>query len=212
MFAAVLRGFFLWLAAGAGSAASRSHRHFCDGGRCASWPAPRSTRQSTAVRGLNAASAMATIDVLGESVDDRAAADRAAAAYVTTIERIAAEQLDANVSLKLTQMGLGLGVEACVEVLRPIVEAGRRHRIFVRIDMEASATPSHARGDRAACTREGTTSAWCCRPTCIDRAAMRGASRSDGIRVRICKGAYAEPAEIAWHDRRRIGQSFVDLA
>lgn len=54
-----------------------------------------------AVRALNADGASATLDVLGESVSDRASAERAAAAYVATIERIAAEGLDANVSIKL---------------------------------------------------------------------------------------------------------------
>ena len=77
--------------------------------------------------------------MLGESVDDRASADRAAAAYVQAIERIAADRLDANVSIKLSQMGLELGVEECLAVLAPVVAAGDEHRVFVRIDMESSA-------------------------------------------------------------------------
>ncbi|MGI8930672.1 MAG: proline dehydrogenase family protein, partial [Candidatus Limnocylindria bacterium] len=93
----------------------------------------------TAVRALNSGGAMATLDVLGESVHDRASADRAAAAYVRAIERIAAEGLDANVSIKLTQMGLDMGVDECISVLAPVVDAGRRHGIFIRIDMESSA-------------------------------------------------------------------------
>src|SRR5919106_5070078 len=91
-----------------------------------------------AVRTLNGAGAMATLDVLGENVADRPSADRAAAAYVATVERIAAEGLDANVSLKLTQMGLDLGIEECLAVIGPVAEAGRRHDVFVRIDMEGS--------------------------------------------------------------------------
>lgn len=166
---------------------------------------------AAAVRGLNASGATATIDVLGESVTDRAAADRAAAAYVATIERIAADRLDANVSLKLSQMGLGLGIETCLEVLRPIVVAGRRHDVFVRIDMEGASTT------------EATL-------TIVDRLRGEGYAvgpviqaylhRSAGdverlaaarVRVRICKGAYAEPEAIAWHDRMAIDGSFVDL-
>ncbi|HEU5324706.1 MAG TPA: proline dehydrogenase, partial [Candidatus Limnocylindria bacterium] len=80
-----------------------------------------------AVRELNATGATATLDVLGEAVDDRASAERAAQAYVTTIERIAAEGLRSGVSIKLTQMGLDLGVDACLEVIAPVVEAGERH-------------------------------------------------------------------------------------
>jgi len=92
-----------------------------------------------AVRALNATGATATLDVLGESVEDRAAADRAAADYVAAIERIASEGLDANVSIKLTQMGLDLGNEECLAALAPVVAAGERHGVFIRIDMEGSA-------------------------------------------------------------------------
>jgi proline dehydrogenase len=131
---------------------------------------------------------------------------------VAAIERIAAEQLDANVSLKLTQMGLDLGVDTCVEAVRPVVEAGKRHGIFVRIDMEGAAYTErtlevtrrlHARGHDVGVVLQ----AYLHRST-----ADAQALAAEGIRVRICKGAYAEPAEIAWHERERIGQSFVEIA
>ena len=111
-----------------------------------------------AVRTLNADGASATLDVLGESVSDRASAERAAAAYVATIDRIAAEGLDANVSIKLTQMGLDLGVDDCLEVLRPVVEAGERAGIFVRIDMESSAYVDRTLEVVAACVPMVATS------------------------------------------------------
>ena len=164
-----------------------------------------------AVRALNAAGAMATLDVLGESVEDRAAADRAAAAYVATIERIAAEQLDANVSIKLTQMGLDLGVEECLAVLRPVAAAGARHGVFIRIDMESSdytdrtlEVVERLRAD--GCDAGPVIQAYLHRsPDDVERLA------AERVRTRICKGAYAEPPDVALQDRAAIGDAFVSL-
>lgn len=165
-----------------------------------------------AVRALNATGMSATLDVLGESVTDRAAADRAAAAYVATIERIADAGLDANVSLKLSQMGLGLGVETCLEVLRPVVAAGARHRIFIRVDMEGSATTDATLEVVERLRADG------CDVGPVIQAYLRR-SRSDverlaaaRVRTRICKGAYAEPPEIAFSERDEIDRSFVELS
>jgi proline dehydrogenase len=164
-----------------------------------------------AVRVLNAAGAMATLDVLGESVDDRASADRAAEGYVATIERIAAEGLDANVSLKLSQMGLDLGVDTCLEVIRPVVEAGRRHAIFVRVDMEGSATVDRTLEIVRRLRSDGFD---------VGPVIQAYLHRSRGdveelaaarVRTRICKGAYAEPPAVAIQERDAIGRSFVAL-
>ena len=163
------------------------------------------------VRRLNADGASATLDVLGESVDDRASADRAAAQYVETIERIATEGLDANVSIKLTQMGLDLGVDECLAVLTPVAAAGARHGIFVRIDMEGSAYTERTlevvdrlRAD--GCDVGPVIQAYLHRsPTDVERLA------AERVRTRICKGAYAEPPEIAIQERDAIGDAFVAL-
>ncbi|HEX2142246.1 MAG TPA: proline dehydrogenase family protein [Candidatus Limnocylindria bacterium] len=163
-----------------------------------------------AVRALNERGAMATIDVLGESVDDRSTAERAAASYVTTLERIATEGLDANVSLKLTQMGMDLGLDTCLEVLRPVVEAGRRHGIFVRVDMESSAytdrTLEVVRRLRADGHDVGAVLQSYLHRSRTDAAALA----AEGCRVRVCKGAYAEPEAIAYQDPAEINRSFVD--
>ena len=165
-----------------------------------------------AVRALNAAGMSATLDVLGESVSDRAAADRAAEGYVRTIERIAVDGLDANVSLKLSQMGLGLGVEACLDVLRPVIEAAANHRIFIRIDMEGSATTDATleivERLRAAGRDVGRVIQAYLRRSAADVARLAAV----GARTRICKGAYAEPASIAFDERAEIDRSFVALS
>lgn len=164
-----------------------------------------------AVRALNATRATATIDVLGEAVESRASADRAAAAYVAAIERIAAEKLDANVSIKLTQMGLDLGVDECLAVLAPVAEAGRRHGIFIRIDMESSEYTDRTlevvdrlRAD--GCEVGPVIQAYLHRSVAdVERLA------GERVRTRICKGAYAEPPEIAHQERAAIGDAFVAL-
>jgi proline dehydrogenase len=164
-----------------------------------------------AVRTLNAGGASATLDVLGEAVTDRASADRAAAEYVAAIERIAVEGLDANVSIKLTQMGLDLGVSECLAVLAPVVDAGRRHGIFVRIDMESSEytdrTLEVVERLRAAGHDIGPAiQSYLFRsPADVERLA------AGRVRTRICKGAYAESPEVAHQDRDAIGHAFVGL-
>ncbi len=164
-----------------------------------------------AVRALNATGIMATVDVLGESVADRAAAERAAAAYVATIERIAADGLDANVSLKLTQMGLDLGDEACLAVLRPVVEAGRRNGVFVRIDMEGSGYTERTLAIVRTLRAQGHDIGPVIQAYLHRSAGDVETLAAERVRVRICKGAYAEDEAIAWHDRMAINGSFVDL-
>jgi proline dehydrogenase len=163
------------------------------------------------VRRINANGATATLDILGEAVDDVASAQRAAAAYVATIERIAAEGLDANVSIKLTQMGLDLGIDECLSVLAPVVEAGDRHAIFVRIDMESSAYTDRTLEVVDRLRADGhdvgpVIQSYLQRsPADVERLA------TDRIRTRVCKGAYAEAPEVAHQDRAAIGDAFVEL-
>ena len=211
MLAAALRAFFIWL----------SDRRFL--GRLA-MATPLVRRMPfrfvagttldeavRAVRALNESGASATLDVLGESVTDRASADRGAAEYVAAIERIAAEGLDANVSLKLTAMGLDLGADECLAVLAPVMAAGDRHGIFVRIDMEGSAYTQRTLDIVHRLRAEGRDTGPVIQsylhrsPADIERLA------AERVRTRVCKGAYAEPPEIAHQEREAIGDAFVQL-
>lgn len=211
MLASVLRGLFLWLAMrrALGRLAMRTPLlrrmplRFVAGTTLDDAVA--------AVRLLNEGGASVTLDVLGESVADRAAADRAAADYVAAIERIGAEGIDANVSLKLTQMGLDLGLDTCVDVLRPILQAGRRLGIFVRIDMESSAYVDRTLEVVRRLRDEGFDVGPVLQSYLRRAGADARALAAEGVRVRVCKGAYAEPEEIAWHDRAEVDRSFVEL-
>ena len=92
-----------------------------------------------AVRRLNASGIVTTLDVLGENVSDRRAADAAVVAYLETLDWIQREGLSSNVSLKLTQMGLDIGSDYCLRNVARICERAAAGNNFVRIDMEGSA-------------------------------------------------------------------------
>ena len=211
MLARALRAFFIWL----------SNRRFL--GRLAMatplirrmpfrFVAGTTLDQAVeAVRALNATGATATLDVLGESVDDRAAADRAAGEYVAAIERIGADGLDANVSIKLTQMGLDLGDEVCLDVLAPVMAASDRHGVFVRIDMEGSAYTQRTLDIVHRLRAEGHAIGPVIQSYLHRSVADVERLAAERVRTRICKGAYAEPPEIAHQDRAAIGDAFVQF-
>ena len=211
MLAGALRVFFIWL----------SNRRFL--GRLAmATPLIRRMpyrfvagttldRAAEAVRALNEVGATATLDVLGESVTDRASADRAAAAYVETIDRIAADGLDANVSLKLTAMGLDLGDDECLAVLGPIMAASDRHGVFVRVDMEGSPYTERTLDIVERLCADGHDVGPVIQSYLHRSVADVERLAADRVRTRICKGAYAEPPEIAHQDREAIGDAFVDM-
>ncbi len=97
-----------------------------------------------AARQLNAAGRMVSLDYLGESVHTRAEALAAADTAIEIFDRIADEKLDANVSLKLTQMGLDIGDSLCEDLVWRVVQCAEKYRNFVRIDMEGSRLhPAH---------------------------------------------------------------------
>src|SRR3989441_5367081 len=89
-----------------------------------------------ALKDLNAAGLTASLDLLGESVHNAAEAQAARDTYLETLDRIKTTGADANVSTKLTQMGLDIDEVLCVENLRAIIARAQAHGSFVRIDME----------------------------------------------------------------------------
>src|SRR5579864_1205729 len=93
-----------------------------------------------AVGRLNAARMSATLDFLGEDVHDEKDAAQTTDTYVRLIERLAAEGLDANVSVKLSAIGQAIDEPLAIANLERIIAVARRHAMFVRLDMEGSAT------------------------------------------------------------------------
>lgn len=212
MLAAALRAFFLWLSNRSWVARVALATPFLRRMPLRFVAGTTLDQAVAAVRALNAHGRSATLDILGESVADRAAADRAASAYADAIERIAGDGLDANVSIKLSQMGLDLGVDECLAAMAPIVEAGTRLGIFVRIDMESSEYTDRTLEVVSRLRADGhdvgpVIQSYLHRsPADVERLA------AGRVRTRICKGAYAEPPDVAHQEREQVDDAFVALS
>ncbi len=164
-----------------------------------------------AARVLNAAGRSASLDLLGENVSDEAGARDAADGYIAMFNRIARENLNANVSLKLTQLGLDLGESLCQELVERIVAHATDLGNFVRIDMEGSAytqrTVELTKRVRAKYTGVGTVmQAYLYRAEKDVQDLLRV-----GCRMRLCKGAYKEPPEIAFPEKADVDANYVKL-
>ena len=152
-----------------------------------------------------------TVDVLGESVTS---ADQAAAAvdrYLVTIGALSERGLDANVSVKLTQMGLAIDLATCLANVMRVVEALRAVDGFLRFDMEdhttTDATLEIWRAAHEAYPKVGVV---------IQAALRRSSADVDAIiavhgRVRLCKGAYDEPGTIAYRTRAAVDANYARL-
>jgi proline dehydrogenase len=164
-----------------------------------------------AAREVNRLLQLASLDLLGENVSDEAGAARAAEEYIAIFDRIAAERLDANVSLKLTQLGLDLGEESCQQLLEKIVAHAATQGNFVRIDMEASAytqrTVDIAKRVRAKHPNVGTVMQAYLYRTEQDVLDLLAA----GCRMRLCKGAYKEPPDVAFLKKSDVDANYVKL-
>lgn len=166
-----------------------------------------------AVRELNADGLSATLDYLGEDIADVRAADHTRDTYLAMLGTIERTALRTNVSVKLTALGLNLEEDLCARHLGEIVaRASRLSDPFVRIDMEGSAvTDATLRVfERTFATNDNVgpvIQAYLKRsPADIERAIALGA------RVRLCKGAYAEPEAIALQHMPDIRRSYLRLA
>lgn len=164
-----------------------------------------------AVRKLNEHNISATLDILGENVTNHQEAARAADAYIELLDRIAKAGVDSNVSVKLTMMGLDIGDGFCFDNTRQVVEAAARHGNFVRVDMEGS--------DYTQRTLDIVHRLFALNPdigavvqSCLHRSeADVVALNKAGITTRLCKGAYREPREIAYPDRRDVRANYSKL-
>jgi proline dehydrogenase len=158
-------------------------------------------------RRLHARGIKATFDLLGEDVLDREAARRSAEANVRLL-RLIPPDVERNVSIKLTMMGLDISVDFCLELTAGILDAARAVDGFVRIDMEGS---KHTQRTidvfhelRRTHDNVGIVlQAYLHRTEADVREAV-----ARGDRVRICKGAYKEPPEIAWSAMDDIRASY----
>lgn len=163
------------------------------------------------VRELNAGGAMATLDILGEHISLPAEADRARDGYLSLLDTITAEKLDSNVSVKLTQLGMKFGLEECLVRIDAVVTKAESLGVFVRLDMEdSSCTDDTLEIHRRLAEKHrnvGVVIQAMLRRSMNDVARL-AASKAN---IRLCKGIYIEPREIAYRDREIVNRSFVAL-
>jgi proline dehydrogenase len=163
-------------------------------------------------RTLQARGLLLTLDYLGESVRTREGATAATAEYVRLIDTIAAAGIERNLSLKLTQLGIDIDRATCVDNLRRILEPATRHGFFVRIDMEHSSYTDITLDVFETLWQQqyrnvGVALQACLRRTEADVRRMNGL----GARVRLVKGAYKEPAAVAFQHKAEVDDAFRRL-
>ena len=165
-----------------------------------------------ATRALNEASLSVTLDYLGEAVSEGKDAEAAVLTYVRVLERIAAEGLDANVSLKLTQMGQDIDPSFLRDNVGRVLDLARSHDLFVRFDMESSAYTQATLDFFHGIWQEGYRNAGVALQACLFRSEQDvGFANGLGARVRLCKGAYKEPAAVAHQAKANVDANFVAL-
>ena len=164
-----------------------------------------------AVRGLAAEGAMATLDVLGESVTRREQTEAARDQYLRTLDAIAASGLPANVSVKPTALGLAIDPALARENLAAICLKAAEHGTFVRLDMEDSpyteSTLRLALELKAQYPNVGVVLQAYLRRSLADLERCIAAR----MNVRICKGIYVERREIAWKDHDVVVRNFAAM-
>jgi proline dehydrogenase len=164
-----------------------------------------------AIGDLRGLGLLCSLDHLGESVTDPGMARRAAADYVAALDRVTQAGLQTHVSVKLTQLGLDLDRNLCVENVKSILTKARNVGSFVRIDMEGSAytecTLGVYRELRAGFDNVGVViQAYLLRSQAdVEALAVSGAN------IRLCKGAYKEPASVAFPRKADVDASFTRL-
>lgn len=164
-----------------------------------------------AVRELNKKGITATLDILGESVTDKDKAIKAADDYISLLDLITKENVDSNVSLKLTQMGLGLDYNFCFGNVKRVVEKAKTNYNFVRIDMEGSAHTEKTLSLFDELLEEYHNVG------VVIQAYLHRSGKDiekivkNGCRVRLCKGAYKEPPTIAFADKKEVNKNYIEL-
>jgi proline dehydrogenase len=163
-------------------------------------------------RSLNEAGAAVSLDFLGENVADRVPAEAATVVYRQTLDRVEAESLDAGVSVKLTQIGLDLDPDLAHRNAETVIARAARAGTAVTLDME-----DHRYTERTVeeCVRLSEA-----HPSHVGVALQAYLRRTPedlellarpGVQIRLCKGAYKEPEEVAFQHRSEVDKAFAHL-
>ncbi|MBI4448342.1 proline dehydrogenase family protein [Candidatus Woesearchaeota archaeon] len=162
-------------------------------------------------KALNEKGMKVTLDILGEDVKTEEEAYKAVNSYLSLLELINKEKVDANVSLKLTQLGLDLDTNLCAKNLEKILDKAKTYNNFVRIDMEGSAYTQKTLNifHKLHQTHKNVG-------VVIQAYLFRSEKDiqdliKEGCRVRLCKGAYKEPQTIAYKDKKDVDSNYIRL-
>jgi proline dehydrogenase len=164
-----------------------------------------------AARSVNQQGMTVSLDHLGEDTTSLSESEAFREIYLQALRQIDSSKIEGNVSLKLTQFGLDLSEPACIANVRQVVREAARLRSFVRIDMESAAyTERTLKIVYDLHAETGSCGA-------VIQAYLHR-SRNDieelnrrRIRVRLCKGAYLEPAAVAFQEKKDVDANFVKL-
>jgi proline dehydrogenase len=165
-----------------------------------------------AVQDLNDAGCMGTIDVLGEDITNADQVAAALALYREALDGIRDNGLDCGISVKLSELGLRFDVDGCRKAMHELLDSTRDHGNFVRIDMEDSSTTDVTldiyREMRRDYERVGAVIQSCLRRSKQDVIDLMAEGPTD---IRLCKGIYIEPEEIAFTDYEENRKSFSEI-
>jgi len=163
------------------------------------------------VSGLNQRGIRATLDILGEHIHNLDQARRAGEGYVALLDAIDRRKLDANISIKLTQLGLKVDFQTCFDLTNRLVGQAGELKNFVRIDMEDSSCTTDTleiyRQLRRDHSNVGVVVQAYLRRTADDICALENLRPN----YRLCKGVYVEPREVSYHDMRVINRNYAYL-
>jgi len=163
-----------------------------------------------AVTKLNRRGWSASLDHLGENVSEEKAARAATDDYLAAFERIATERLNANVSVKLTQLGLDISPDLCQELLTRILQRAQQLDNFVRIDMEGSAYTQRTL-DLVLAMHQRYPNCGVVLQSYLYRTVDDVARANEAkVRVRLVKGAYDEPPEVAFPKKADVDAKFAE--
>ena len=164
-----------------------------------------------AVKALNAKGITASLDLLGESVHNEAEARASGRDYIRLLDQIRQRNLDANVSVKLTAMGLDISEELCISIMHEVLDRARQHHTFVRLDMESSEyTERTLRLFEQRLYPAYPENVGIVLQSYLYRTAA-DVERAIQLkcRVRLCKGAYKEPATVAYPEKVDVDANYV---
>jgi proline dehydrogenase len=164
-----------------------------------------------AVAKLNARGITASLDLLGESVHNEAEARAAGQAYITMLDRIHERKVDANVSVKLTAMGLDISEDLCVSIMHKILQRARDYGSFVRIDMESSEYTQRTLDlfDQRLYPAYRESVGIVLQSYLYRTFADVEHANLIKARVRLCKGAYMEPETVAYPEKKDVDANYV---